>query len=150
VLAESLRGKRIRYSAYLRTRGTKAPGGAAIWFRAEDDAGIVVAFQNTESEAVVGDTEWTERFIVIEVPAKASVVFFGAFVSGPGSMWVDDAQIVPVGRDVAVTGSPVAPVALGGRKGKRDLKHMLPAPANLGFEESVDSKNDNAGSPGSE
>jgi hypothetical protein len=132
VEASAFRGKRIKYTGHLRTEGAKA-GAGAIWFRAENANGAVLAFQSTEGRSISSGDRWPEHSIVIDVPSQATVVLFGAFLVGPGSLWLDDLHVVAVDRSTPLTGEVYPPgVTINPPP---NASRVLPAPANLDFEE---------------
>ncbi|MEM7279762.1 MAG: hypothetical protein AAF385_16750, partial [Pseudomonadota bacterium] len=127
-------GNRVRYSGYLQLEGQSGiePGSAFLWIRADNTAGKLVAFQNTIGRFQLQDSAWQEIEIVIDIPAEASVVFFGASLLGNGSVWVDSLSLENVSTSAPTTSPP----------GERPIYNPVPsadnvldAPANLDFEE---------------
>jgi len=101
IRADAYRGKRIRFSAYVKTR--EAGGnGAVLWMRV-DGGGGMMAFDNMMTRGVRGTTDWTQASIVLDVPADAEGILFGLILSGTGEAWIDDASLEAVGTDVAST-----------------------------------------------
>jgi hypothetical protein len=78
---------------------------------------------------------WPEHVIVIDVPANATVVLYGGVLAGPGSLWLDDLRLTTVDRSVSLTAEPYPTGRLKNRP--PDASRVLPAPANLDFEESA-------------
>lgn len=101
IRADRFRGKRVRFSAYVRTE--KAEPGAALWMRLDTPDGTVVGFDNMADRIIEGTTDWKEYQIVLDVPKAAASVFFGLLLSGEGKAWIDDVQIQTVAKDVPVT-----------------------------------------------
>ena len=112
--AAPVRGKRVEFSADLRTRGTT--GGANLLLRAEDAGGNTVAFDNmvTSFDAdrrpdqlinrgVKGDTEWSTQHVVVDIPDEARVITYGVSLFGGGKAWIDNARIEVVSNDMATT-----------------------------------------------
>ena len=62
-----------------------------------------------------GTATWTPATIVMDVPVEAAAIAIGFFLSGPGQMWVNDAQFEVVGPDVPVTKAPAQPVPTTGK-----------------------------------
>ena len=100
--ADSVLGKRIRFSAYVRT--DLESGGAALWMRV-DGTGLtdVLSFDNMSDRRVTGRTDWTRQEVVLDVPPGATAVTFGLLVSGTGKAWMDDARIEVVPESVRST-----------------------------------------------
>jgi hypothetical protein len=122
-------GKRLRFSAYLKSEDATSWGG--LWMRV-DDANhqrngypSMVAFDNMhdglQDRSVKGTTGWQNYSIVLDVPEGATGIYIGFLLEGPGALWVSGMKLEVVGTDVPVTGRPVnAP--------------SHDAPTNLGFE----------------
>jgi hypothetical protein len=55
------------------------------------------------NRSIVGTRDWRRYEIVLDVPPAAADVAFGAHLSGPGTIWVDDFQLEVVDPSVPVT-----------------------------------------------
>jgi hypothetical protein len=128
------RGQRVAFSAYLATQDVT--GSGALWFRADDGSGAVVAFQNQLRHGLSGTSPWTAEVLVIDVPDTANNIFYGAVLSGSGMLWVDSADFNVVNKTVAVTGPAFRDAAYPG-KILPDPTRIPPAPYNLNFDETV-------------
>jgi hypothetical protein len=120
--ADRWRGKRVRLSAFVKSDGVRH---AALWMRVDGndrDGGHWLAFDNMQDRPIVGATGWTRYDLVLDVAAEATQLAFGATLSGPGAIWVDDLELEEVPKSVPTTG-PFSPSALS------------EAPQNLGFED---------------
>lgn len=91
ISAASYRGKRVAYSAHLRTRS--ASPGARLAIRADAADGRVVASANMRRERIPGTTDWARYTLVIDVPADADALMVGAVLMSSGTMWFDDATL---------------------------------------------------------
>jgi hypothetical protein len=98
--AESFRGKRLKLSAYVKTRDVV--GTANLWFRVDAENGIL-AFDNMNDRPIKGTTDWKEYSVVLDVPETATALAYGIFISGAGMAWLNDVQLVEVGSDVKST-----------------------------------------------
>ncbi len=58
-----------------------------------------------QDRPIKGTTGWTKYEIVLDVPAKASILAFGALLSGTGEIWFDNVTFEVVGDAVKSTGS---------------------------------------------
>ncbi|MFL5318214.1 MAG: hypothetical protein ACJ790_01060 [Myxococcaceae bacterium] len=116
VEAQNYLGKRIRFRAWTKTSGVA--GFAGLFVRVEGvRAENTLAFDNMQDRPIKGDTEWTQRSVVLDVPPSATRIHFGVMLSGKGTVWLDDGELAEVSKDVPTTGV------------KRD-----DAPKNLDFE----------------
>jgi hypothetical protein len=132
--ALAYKGKRIRFSAFL--RGDEIARRAGLWIRADDMDGTMVAFRNCfEAKApksfVQGTTNWKEVEILIDIPDTAADLSFGVQIGGTGTVWIDNASINVIGpydaaRADQVERVPHKPI---------DPQKLSPAPQNMDFEQ---------------
>lgn len=116
-------GKRIRMTGKMKSE--KVEESAGFWLRI-DRACSQVSFDNMNSRAVKGDTDWKSYQIVLDVPADATNMAYGALLSGTGQIWFDQIAFEVVDNDVEVT-SEINTAA--------SEWNYLDKPENLGFEE---------------
>jgi hypothetical protein len=99
VVANALRGKTLRFSAWLRTEGTTGNGfasGAGLKLHSVR-GGYALDLTEMRRDAVHGTTDWTRYEIVLKVPAEAEGVEAGLVLFGPGRVWIDDVALDVVG-----------------------------------------------------
>jgi hypothetical protein len=100
VEAIAQRGRRVRFSAWLRTedaRGSFTGGGAVLMLQAMQ-SGAPLAWNHMKESPVGGTTAWTRYAIELDVPAAADRLEVGAMLHGPGRLWLDDAELVMLPR----------------------------------------------------
>ncbi len=114
--AELYRGRRVRFSAAVRTDGVARWAG--LWMRV-DRPGGAGAFDNMQARPLRGTTRWARREVVLEVADDATAIHFGLVQDGPGVSRIDAAALDVVGREVPVT----------------DLDRRPRSPINAGFEQ---------------
>jgi erythromycin esterase len=102
--ATPLVGKRLRFTAYVKTQNA-ASGG--LWMRV-DGAGGILGFDNMSDRAIVGTTAWTSYPVVLDIPTGSVRVVYGALLSGAGKLWISDVRVEVVGDEVQVTKPPIA------------------------------------------
>jgi hypothetical protein len=95
------RGSNLELRGYLKTRDVN--GMVGLWMR-EDGTRRALQLDNMNSQHVAGTTEWTEYSIKLPLDTKASQLFFGVLLSGTGTAWADDLQLL-------VDGQPITAVA---------------------------------------
>ncbi len=118
--ADSYRGKRIRFTAYVRSEGVESWTG--LWFRVDGAVGSPsLAFDNMHDRPIKGNTEWQAYSVVLDVAQEASAIAYGVLLAGPGKVWIDTARIEVVDKNVPTTGGKPVP-------------SMPSEPANLDFE----------------
>lgn len=83
--AAGFRGKRLRLASALKAESVE--GGVTLWFRIDGPLGSL-RFENLERYAtggpLTGNTDWTERQIVLDVPEEATTLNYGFYVKGRG------------------------------------------------------------------
>ncbi len=92
----AFRGKRVRYSGYLKTDGVEQ--GAGLWMRVDGPENRALGFDNMQNRAAKGTTDWKRYEIDLDVPKDATLICFGFLVAGKGTVWGDDLKIEPVGE----------------------------------------------------
>lgn len=124
-------GKRVKMSGYLRSSRLKDWSG--LWLRVDVDS-TFVAFDNmhdgTTDRSVKGDTDWRKYEIVVNVPENATMLAYGALLSGEGQIWFDRITFEEVDASVATTG--ISRENTTGRSGKPE--GIMLQPYNLSFE----------------
>jgi len=87
------RGKRIRYSGWIRTEDV-SNGCAGLWWRIDgEERGVNLGFDNMTDRGPRGTTDWTEYVIEMDVPPEAVNINFGVLLSASGTAWFDDLQV---------------------------------------------------------
>jgi hypothetical protein len=93
--ARPYRERRVRVSLWVRTRLPDKPAPkmpvsqANVFMRIENEDGTFTLYDGSVSP-IFGSTEWTRKFVVLEVPPDAYAITFGVAVTGDGEVWVDD------------------------------------------------------------
>jgi hypothetical protein len=108
--AAGFRGKRVRLTAWVKASGVQ--GRAGVWLRVDgpaQDPTEPLAVDVMGDRPITGSRDWQRYEIVLDVPADAADVAFGAHMSGEGSLWVDGFKFEIVDRSVATTGGPRPP-----------------------------------------
>jgi hypothetical protein len=107
--AERYRGKRVRFSAFLKTREVNRWSG--LWLSLDGPAerpgqkGVRLRFDNMRNRPVKGNTSWARYEVVVDVPPESSDVTIGFFLVGSGTVWMAKPSFEVVGNDVPVTSS---------------------------------------------
>ncbi len=119
-------GKRVRMTGYMKTKDVKEWAG--FWFRVDQKGSQEpLSFDNMKNgkkdRSITGTTDWTKYEIVLDVPAEASNIAYGALLSGTGQVWFDNLSFEIVDNSVPVTGM-----------GKDMGMSNLTEPTNLDFQ----------------
>jgi hypothetical protein len=104
IAADDYRGGRWKLTARMRTDNA---AGANMWMRVDGPDRKPQAFDNMGNRPVTGDSEWKVYEIVLDVPADASGIAFGFFLSGAGQVWADDFKLEKVAPSTPVTSPAV-------------------------------------------
>jgi hypothetical protein len=139
---DAFRGKRVRFSAWVKTDSIASADGAGLWMRVDGpEVGETLQFDNMFNRPIPSFTDWKRFEVVLDVPATSSFVIWGLIVNGKGRAWIDDARLDIVDASVASThraGSERhAPHDLTAERIASTLRIRESAPStptNLGFE----------------
>ncbi len=99
-------GKRVRMTGELKSKEVNE--WAAFWFRV-DQAGSnnSLSFDNmhdgNKDRSIKGTTDWKKYEIILDVPAKATNLAFGALLSGTGQIWFTNINFEIVDNTVKTT-----------------------------------------------
>jgi erythromycin esterase len=108
VRADDYRGKRVRWSGWLRAQNVTDATAAGLWMRVDGPHGIE-AFDNMSTRPVVGTTEWVRADVVLDVPPTAIGIALGALFAGKNTLFVDDLTLEVVDASVATTAIATQP-----------------------------------------
>jgi hypothetical protein len=104
--ADQYLGKRIRFSAFVKSEGVK--DWAGLWMRVDKGSGAstkTLAFDNMQHRAIKGTTNWQNYEVVLDVPEDATGIFFGILLSSTGSVWLNTANFDVVPISIPTTGT---------------------------------------------
>jgi RNA polymerase sigma factor (sigma-70 family) len=95
-------GKRIRFSAYVKPEGISNWGGLFL---------LALSRTNNQSEAIdfmanrplAGSTDWRKAEIVVDITPATTDIHLGININGPGRIWMSEASIDIVGKEVPTT-----------------------------------------------
>lgn len=141
-LADSYRGKRIRWSAWVQHTGLGA-GDNGLYLSVEGP-GQYTGVDDMSNRSLTGTSDWHQISSVLDVPSNAIGLTVGVVMSGSGVLLIDDCRLEIVGADVPTTNTLKAPQLTGddsaavaaayGRTGDTplnlDFEGFAPTPAN--------------------
>lgn len=96
--------KRLRMNFWVKTQD--AQSWVQPWMRVDGSQEATISFDNMCKRYIKGTTDWTQHFIVLDVPENATNIAFGIMLGGKGTVWFDDVSFEIVGKDVPVTDCP--------------------------------------------
>jgi hypothetical protein len=105
VNADQYKGKRIRFSAFLKCEGVNKSCGLFMEvFKETGDAhSSLLGLDNMSNRKVSGNTDWTKYSLVLDAPTEAFGINIGARLIGPGKLWIDGVSFEEVGNDIPTT-----------------------------------------------
>jgi hypothetical protein len=98
IKADRFRGKHVRLTAFVRLDNVESfgRGASGAFLLLKSDGGGVRSFDDMRDRPLRGTKPWTEVNVEIDVPPTASVIDFGAGLTGSGTVWVDAFQLEAV------------------------------------------------------
>lgn len=103
-LPDKYLGKRIKMSGYMKSKDVLSWAG--FWLRVDQkDSKKPLSFDNMHDRVIKGTTDWQKYEIVLDVPANASNIAYGALLNGTGQIWFDDLTFEIVNDSVLTTGN---------------------------------------------
>lgn len=94
------RGKRVRYTAWLKCNKLANWGGLVL--HVGDMNGRIYAWDDMGGRPITGTTDWKQMETVADVPQEATLLRVGMCMHGSGDLWLDGAKVEAVGNDVPV------------------------------------------------
>lgn len=75
-------------------------GWSGLWMRVDGVSNSQIPesnlFDNMHDRPIQGTSDWTEYSITLDVPEKATNVYFGILLDGTGKVWADDFKFTVV------------------------------------------------------
>ena len=93
------KGKQLELRGWLRVQDVKEY--ATLWLRVDDAGGTPLDMDNGASQHHNGTLDWEPFHVSVPLGPEVRGVVFGAFLSGPGTMWADDLELLVDGIPVA-------------------------------------------------
>jgi Peptidase family S41 len=97
-LPVDFKGGTVELRGYLRLQDVS--GNAGLWLR-QDGEGQMLSLENMQSQQVKGTHDWTQYRITLPINPKAEQLLFGVLVSGTGTLWADDLELLVDGKPIA-------------------------------------------------
>jgi len=114
--ATNFLGKRVKFSAFVKTHDVNDDAWCGLWMRMDDVSGNMIGFDNMQNRTIKGTTEWNHYFNVLDVPDNTTVINIGMLLSGKGQAWLDNVSFQVVDYKTPTTsihsGFPDFPINL--------------------------------------
>ncbi|AEB75129.1 helix-turn-helix transcriptional regulator [Clostridium botulinum] len=101
ISAKTFVGKRMRFSGFVKTK--EVGGWCGLWMRIDGSLGVTLKFDNMQSRAITGTTEWNYYSCVLDIPENASIINIGVLLAGKGQIWFDNADLQEVDYNTPTT-----------------------------------------------
>ena len=96
-------GRRIRMSGFVKSKDVNNKAG--LWLRVDQaNTNERLGFDNMMDRPITGTTDWKKYEIVLDIPANASNLAYGALLNGTGQIWFDKLNFEIVDNTIPVTG----------------------------------------------
>jgi hypothetical protein len=92
-------GQTVELRGWLRTEAVVG-GFAGLWLRQDGPAGTL-GLDNMQGRNLSGTTDWTRYSVTLALHASARRLVMGALLSGEGTLWVDDLELLVDGAPAA-------------------------------------------------
>ena len=107
VRADAWRGRRVRFSGYLKGQDVEGDGGG-ITIGVVSSAGVT-AQRTLDTAPILGSTGWRAVRADVDVPSTAAGINLTVTLNGAGTLWVDDLRLEVAGTAAAVPAPPAPP-----------------------------------------
>ncbi|MCW3099679.1 MAG: hypothetical protein JWL77_5297 [Chthonomonadaceae bacterium] len=97
--AKPYHGKRMRFSAYIKTQGVKVCAGPMFGLTGGEHPRNYIM----KNQPIKGDTDWKRYEYVADVDADTDQLVLGMNLSGKGKVWMNHLTLEEVGKDVALS-----------------------------------------------
>jgi hypothetical protein len=104
-LAENYRGRRLRFSGWIKSENVS--GACSLWMRIDENINLLIF---AHSSSLAGSNDWTQRQVVLDVDAEATLISIGVAIEGSGTAWISDIALEIVGADIPTTASRNIPL----------------------------------------
>ena len=91
-------GESIELSGYLRTE--EVEGFAGLWLRQDGESGTL-EIDNMAAQDLNGTTPWTQYSVRLPLNPEARTIYFGVLLSGEGTTWADDLELLVDGKPLS-------------------------------------------------
>lgn len=114
--AEKFIGKRVRFSAFVKTEEVKELG--CLWMRINSSTADILKIDNMQNRPIKGNTDWTYYSVVLDVPENSAIINIGVLLAGSGKLWASGLSFEIVDKSVPATdvdlssGLPEGPINL--------------------------------------
>lgn len=109
--AGEYKGKRVRFSGYVKAREVREWAG--LWMRVDGEGDPyarepearpqTLAFDNMRGRPIQGSRDWARYDVVLDVRRDATRIYLGILLHGQGTVWLSGVSFEVVSTDVPAT-----------------------------------------------
>jgi beta-lactamase regulating signal transducer with metallopeptidase domain len=125
--ATPYRGKRICFSAYIKTQGVKEYAGPMFGLVGGEHERTYLM----QNQPIKGDTDWKRYSFVTDIDTDVKQFVLGMNLQGKGKVWMNHLALEEVGKDVPV--SPHTLIYRPARSEARQRPTLPKQPSNMDF-----------------
>jgi hypothetical protein len=100
-IAAEYEGKEIELRAYIKMENTIKGIGLMIREDGMDPKKAFEFFDNMQKKGIMGTKDWTMYSVKLPLSPEAKTIYIGAILSGTGTLWVDDFEVLIDGKDIS-------------------------------------------------
>lgn len=100
-IADTYRGKRVRFSGYVKTN--RVYGWTGLVMRVDSEGSHSIAADDMADRSISGTVDWTLCSVVLDIEEHAAVISIGVALHGEGQVWLDDCMVEVVDQSVEST-----------------------------------------------
>ena len=101
ISAKTFVGKRMSFSGFVKTK--EVEGWCGLWMRIDSTSGVTLKFDNMQSRAITGTTNWNYYSCVLDIPENGAIINVGILLAGKGQVWFDNADFHEVDHNTPTT-----------------------------------------------
>jgi len=90
---EDFAGKIVEFKGWIKTKNVQN-GYAGLWFMVWGENDVLLGSDGMFFRGLIGDNDWTQVSITMDVSKEAKTIQFGASLYGTGTAWFDNFEIV--------------------------------------------------------
>jgi hypothetical protein len=94
----AFQGHTVELRGYLKLQDVA--GNAGLWIRQDGDDGML-SLENMQSQQIAGTRDWAQYRITAPLQPQAQQLFFGVLITGTGTLWADDLELLVDGKPIA-------------------------------------------------
>jgi pimeloyl-ACP methyl ester carboxylesterase len=92
-------GKTIEFKAWLKFENVT--NAVALMIRIDNALPKMVGYRSLQAQQIRGTKDWAQYSVKVNIPVDAQTIYVTPLLAGPGKLWVDDAEVLIDGINIA-------------------------------------------------